>query len=69
MIWALEGRGVGWVGRRGRKNIVSGSNRMSKSSKMEESWHEMKVTASDGIHEAVSRGKIFGDTDTASGLL
>lgn len=60
---------MGWVGRKERKNIVSGKNRLSKSSKMEESWHETKVIASDGIHEAASRGKIFGDNDIASCFL
>lgn len=46
MIWALEERRVGWVGRGKRKNTVGGRNRMSGGSQVEESWHEIQVKAS-----------------------
>lgn len=41
--------------------MVGGRNRTSGGSKVEESWHEMKVRASVRIHESVSPGKIFDD--------
>lgn len=47
MIWALERRRMGWVGRGERKNIAGGRNRMSGGSTVEENWHETKVIASD----------------------
>lgn len=43
--WREEGRG-GQAGKGKGKNTVGGKNRMSGGSNMEESWHEMKVTAS-----------------------